>query len=343
MPVLLNVNGELVPTTVKHSIEGLPAVDIGNPLAIQLLSFFPGKIKDWGNRAELMITSQTRLGPSNEPAPRLVNMMHKGYNFREARPVTSYGGDVYGDSMFFYTKAYVGQKVGITIRGVELDKVEDRIWGEFGPTISAIGRLALFSPAAPYLAAAGISGKMVKILVNAFGRNDRLTIQRVDLFFGRKNRRILQSGRYLFWSKGPTVRAMRESWRLTGEGDETPNVVVSRSDDRLFHDVPYLVVQIDGQKRNEYADFEIGAGSAELLKKYGNETLGASIFQTIRELAIQVSDAHQLSEVKGLIDNLKKAKTEEDKALIKEKIKAHTELFSKDNGDLLKKLLVDSL
>jgi hypothetical protein len=340
MPVLLDVETGLAPTTTSHTVQGLPPVAIGKPLAIHLLSFFPGVIKsDWGGRAELMITSQTRLGPSNKPAPRLVNMMLKGYDFRRAQPVVDYGGDVYGDRMFFYTKAYASQRVGITLRGVELDRVGDKTWKGITSTISAVGNLALFAPAAPYLAAAGLTARMAKTLVTAFSRNDRLTIQRTDLFFGAKHKRLLQAGRYVFWSGGPNAKQMARNWRLSGEGDELPNVVVSKLDGGLFRAVPYLVIQIDGQQRKEYDDFEIGAGSAELLEQYGDKEIGAAIFQAIRELAGQVNDARQLSEVNGLIDDLGKAETDEDKALIKAKIKAHSELFSEDNGDLLKTLL----
>ena len=340
MSILVNVKGKLEPTTLDHSVQGFPPVAIGKPLAIQLLTFFPGTIKsDWGGRAELMITSETRLGPPNKPAPRLVNMMLKHYNYTRGMPVTAYGGDVYGDPMFFYTKAYAGQRVGITLRGVELDRVGKNTWEGITSTISGLGKLALFAPAAPYLAAAGLATKMAKTFVSAFIRNDRLTIQRTDLFFGGRHRRVLQSGRYVFWSGGPKTSQMTKNWRLTGKGDEQPNILVSRSNGSLFRAVPYLVVQIDAAQRKQYDDFEIGAGSAELLEQYGDKELGAVIFQTIRELAGQVNDAHQLSDVNGLLDDLNEAETDEDKALIKAKIKAHAELFSKDNGDLLKKLL----
>lgn len=92
-------------------------------------------------------------------------------------------------------------------------------------------------------------------------------------------------------------------------------------------------------ERREYDDFEIGAESAELLERYGDKEIGAVILPTIRELAGQVNDANQLSEVNGLIDDLDSAATDEEKALIKTKINAHTDLFSEANGDLPKELL----
>ncbi|MFH1844040.1 MAG: hypothetical protein ABIF77_12610, partial [bacterium] len=82
-----NKNGRLVPTTQK--INAGPPLEIGKPLGISLLSFFPGTIKkDWGGKAEIMITSEIRFGPLNQAAPRRINMMLPGYDYQQADPVS---------------------------------------------------------------------------------------------------------------------------------------------------------------------------------------------------------------------------------------------------------------
>jgi hypothetical protein len=305
-----------------------------------MLTFFPGKdIKEWGKKAEVMITSQVRVGPSNEPAPRRVNMFLRGYEFKKAEPITEWGGDVFGDRMLHYTRAYAGQRIGVTLRGVEVDKSDPKHWKGLRNTIDTIGNLGLFTSAAPYLAAAGLATKMAETLLKAINRNDRLTVQRQDLHFDEPNRKILQAGRYLFWSSGPKPQTMKSQYRLTGEGDDRPNLLVDKNSGALYKESPYFVLQVDGKKQKPYEDFEIGARSAELLEKWGDKEAGATIFQTIQELARQVNDAHQLKEVKDLMRDLKKSTAEEDKAKTRKKIKAQTELFSKGNVDLLRELL----
>ncbi|MHC4739890.1 MAG: hypothetical protein ACYS9Y_13370 [Planctomycetota bacterium] len=340
MAILLSIDGNLTVATNKHPDGKYKPVAINQPLGIQLLTFFPGaNIKDWGGRAELMFSSQVRIGPSNNPAPRLVNMILRRYNFKKAVPVQDYGGDVYGDQMLYYTKAYAGQKVGITLKGVELDKVWPKTWEGITSTISSIGRLGLFTPAAPYLAAAGLAAGLAKTFLRAINRNDRLTVQRTNFYFDEYDQKLLQAGRYLFWTGGVRTNSMQKKYRLTGKGDPEPNLLVNKTDGSLYRETPYIVVRIDGKKRKAYEDFEIGAGSAELLEAWGDRNAGAVIFQTIRELASQVNDAHQLKDIIGLKKDLKDAKTSNDKAKIKEKIKAHSELFSKESGELLKELL----
>ncbi len=340
MAILLSIDGNLTVATNKHPGGKYNPVAINKPLSIQLLTFFPGaNIKEWGGRAQLMFTSQVRVGPSNKPAPRLVNMILRRYDFKAAVPVQDYAGDVYGDPMIYYTKAYADQKVGITLRGVELDKVGPKTWKGITSTISSVGTLALFTPAAPYLAAAGLAAKLAEAFLRAINRNDRLTVQRTNFYFDEYNRKLLQAGRYLFWTGGVKTNSMKKNYRLTGKGDPEPNLLVNKTNGSLFRDTPYIVVQIDGKRRRAYEDFEIGAGSAELLEAWGDKDAGAVIFQTIRELASQVNDARQLKEIIGLKEDLKKAKMKKDKAKIKEKIKAHTELFSKESGELLTELL----
>lgn len=340
MALLLSVNGSFEIPTIRQPAGVYPPVVFGEPLGIQLLTFFPGiNIKEWKGKAELMITSQVRVGPSNEPAPRRVNMILRRYNFKKANPIREYGGDIFGDRMLYFTKAFAGQRIGITLRGVEVDKVGEKTWNGITKTINTLGQLALFTSAAPYFAAAGLATKIVKTLLRAIHRNDCLTIQRKDFFFDEPNQIILQSGRYLFWKGRPTSKNMMEHFRLTGAGDPIPNVVVAKQNNVLYKRTPYFVLQIDAKERPKYESFEIGAGSAEILEKWGDKEAGATIFQTIQELGGQVNDARQLSEVMGLYKKLKKARDKDEKEKLSKIIKAHTELFSQDNGDLLKELL----
>ena len=53
--------------------------------------------------------------------------------------------------------------------------------------------------------------------------------------------------------------------------------------------------------------------------------------------------SQQLGEIEDLIRDLKKAETDEEKAKIKEQIKARSELFTKNNSALLSELLDDYL
>ena len=298
-----------------------------------------------GGKAELMISSQVRLGPSNTPPPRLVNMMLRNYDFKKASPIQNYGGDVYGDPMLYYTKSYAGQHLGVTLRGVEMDKVDNKVWNGVAGTISKLGNIALFTPAAPYLAGVALTGKIFGSVLDAVARNDRLLVARKDFYFNAAHQHILQSARYVFWNKvnGFDHKNMKAGYKLTGRGDNVPNVLVSRTSGVPFTACPYFVVQIDARKKKEYEDFEIGAGSAELLKTWGNKEFGASIFKAVNELASHVNDAKQLSSIRGLINDLKDANSDDEKKKIKAKIKAHSNLFTDDNVDLLKGLLGEYL
>ena len=121
MILLSKKNGTFAPATSAANL-GAP-IEIGKPIGLSLLSFFPGTIKkDWGGKAEIMISSEIRYGPSNQSAPRRINMLLQNYDFEKASAIQNYGGDVYGDPMLYYSKAYAGQRIGLTLRGVETDR-----------------------------------------------------------------------------------------------------------------------------------------------------------------------------------------------------------------------------
>ena len=334
-------NRSIVPATTPAN--NGPPIEIGRPIAVSLASFFPGKIKkDWGGKAEIMISSHVRYGPSNRPAPRRVNMLLQRYDFESAEPITNYGGDVYGDRMLYYSKAYAGQRLGITLRGVETDKINPRTWKGMKNAISTIGSLALFTPAAPYLAFLGVAQNLVEILVRAINRNERLQTSRADLYFDEDNQKILQTGRYLIWEpkQGAGSPTIKRDYRLSSAsaGADEPNILVSR-DGIPFKLTPYFVLCIDRKARSAYTDFEIGSGSAELLESFGDKPLAETVFHSVRQIAKQVNDAKQLNSIEDSIRDLRNAETDDERLEIKKRIKAHSRLFTKNNAELLNELL----
>lgn len=348
MPVLIDNKGVLEAPNQSITNSNLAPVRIGSPLAISLLTFHPGAIKsDWGGKAEIMISSQVRSGPSQNPAPELINMMLRKYNFRTAPPIQDYGADVYGDPMLFYTKSYLGQRIGLTLHGTEMDRIGSKNWGKITSAMQQIGKLALFAPATPYLASAGLAVNVIKALSNLFNRNDKLLVKRKDFYFDEINKTKLQPGRYLFWKDGTNINArlMKNNFKLTTDGDPDglePNVVIQQSDRKPLRSVPYFVLQIDGKKRKEYDDFEIGAGSAALLEEYGTKDKGTLILQSIQTLAAQVNDAKQLSELNDML-NVYKSTNGKEKEHIGRIINAHIKLFSVMNHKFISSLLIPYL
>ena len=343
MPVLFSAGQELVATTQVYEDNAYQPLEIGRPLAIQLLTFFPGRdIREWGNRAQILITSQLRVGPRTEPAPRFVNMFLKGYNFRSADPITEWGGDVCGDPMMYYTRAFAGQEVRMTLRGVEVDGVGTKTFEQITKAVSNLSTLALFSAATPYLAAAGLAARAANTLIRALKRNDRLAIQRRDFSVDQPNRHRLQAGRYLFWTGGPTAQRMVQIYRLAGDGDENLNWLIRKADaEARYEDTPYFVVQVDGKDYPEYENFEIGRGSAALLEECGEvrQGKGAQLFQTVGEIAAQVNDATYLHKITSNLRAIKHAKSAEEKEERRKEIEAYSTLFSDKNADFLRELL----
>lgn len=341
MAILLSDGGELKPTTEHQTSGGYAPVAIGEPLAIEMRTFYPGRIKrDWGNKAELMVTTQTRVGPANEAAPRVINMLVKGYDFRAAEPIRSYGGDIYGDGMLYYTKSYTGATVRLTLRAVELNKIGGQSFDALTDTLKSLGKRAHFTEFVPYLAAAGLATRVVQALLRVLLRNDRLAIASQDLYFDSADDHVLQAGRYVMWPDGigPSDSEMMRDFRLAGRGGTKANLLVDASNE-LFKACPYFVLRIEGQKRVGYDDFEIGAGSAALLEQWADRNLGQAVFTEVRELARLVNDAHQLGAIADLIEELRGTRKKKERTALIERVGAHRALVSRHNGDLLELLL----
>lgn len=335
MPVLFSPDGELTSTNNAVVAPGYEEIKIGAPLGVELRNFFPGpNIKEWNNKAELMISSQVRLGPQDVPPPKRVNIMVMGYPFKNPEPILGVAGHNYGDMMLYYTKAYTGGRLGMTLRGTELDKIGKKRFAAITNAMGQIGKLAMFSSAAPYLAAASIAVATINLLVRAFSRNDPVLTVPTDLRFKPKNGGVLQAGRYLFWDGAPGWQTFANQYEI-----DSSNILVRKSDGAQYLERPYLVVEVDGQEKPSYADFEIGAQSAELLEQWGDKDAASTTLNAIVDLARQVNDARQLGDAYSEVKNLRDADTDEERALIKQKIKAHVDLMTDGNRDFIKDLL----
>ncbi len=342
MGALVSIDGSLKPLSTPHPDTGYyELLDIGKPLSIELLTFFPGKnIKDWGNKAEIMISTNIRVGPG-DPAPRLINMLLFGYDFERAEPIQDYGGHVQGDPMLYYTKAYTAKRIGLTLRGTEVDRIPEKEWKKATAFLKQLGTIAWFTPAAPYLGLADVLANLARKLIKAINRNDRITMPVRDLYFNVTNRPILQSGRYVLWDdEAVTHDELVQNYRLTSAGDYRMNVLVRSSDSsQRFNRCPYFVIKIDAKERRGYEDFEIGKNSAELLETWGNSDLGTDIFSAALELGRAINDGNHLKEIAKLTDDLNRAETDEERQRIKQKIQAISKLFTEENSDFMEDLL----
>jgi hypothetical protein len=325
-------------------------VKIGEPLAIELLTFFPGTdIKDWHNKAEIMLSSQIRIGPNVNPAPRRVNMLVFDYDFKQKpypSPIQDYGGHIYGDSMFYYTKAYTGEKIGMTLRGVELNRINEEGWQQAEKVFTSIGALSMFTSAVPFIAAAGIVARALKGLIKVLNKDDKLSLNVKDLYFEEPDRPKLQAGRYVFWNDKKISREkLMKEYKLTTYGRDKSgrgNVLVRKDDTkREFTLSPYFVIKINARKKTRYDDFEIGAGSAEILEKFTTKDVekGPSIFKFVSIMGKAANDFKQLDKISKLTKELKKTTVAKEKKKIKDKAKAHLKLLSDNSSALLSETL----
>jgi len=218
MPILFSPDGSLQSTATAAAAAGYQPLAIGKPLSVELRTFYPGPdIKEWNKKAELMISSQVRIGPQNAPPPQRVNIMVRGYPFKNPEPIQGVAGNNYGDMMLHYTKSYTGARLGMTVRGVELDKIANKRFEAVTKAMDGLGSIAMFSSAAPYLAAASLATNVINLLVRAFSRNDPVLDVPTDLRFQPATGGVLQSGRYLFWKGAPSWQTFANQYQIDAE------------------------------------------------------------------------------------------------------------------------------
>lgn len=330
--------------TPGTKLSNAEALEIGQPFGIELRTFWPGNnIKEWGKRAEILITAQIRTVPQPEAAQRRIVLLLKNYPFKRPFPIQDIGGDVFGDKMIFYSKSFEGHAFRMTLRGVEVDGMGDKFYEQARTAIGKIGQLAYFTSAAPYLAAAGVVTRLVNLFEKWFAKDDRLSTQRTDLDFDKAgNTKHLQSGRYLFWDSNwdgaPKPNQMRAKYRISGGADELPNLVVGNEDAIEYRGVPYFVVKVSSDTRSEYDNYVIGANSAQLLNDFGADPDDYNIINAIEDAAKAINDAHQMKDIIKTSRALGRADAAEKDAL-KKLLTAQVKNLTDQNAEFVRELL----
>ena len=245
--------------------------------------------------------------------------------------------------MLFYTKSYLGQRLGLTFNATELDGIANKSWEQLNSTFTTLGSLALFTSVAPFIAAVGPVLKGLRSLQKALNKDDKLTLSRRDFRFNERNGIPLQSGIYMIWEDGLNPRDVRNTFRLTGPDDEyEPHQLVNKNTNVLYKLKPYIVFSIENRDRPEYENFEIEGESARILEEVRNGETFSNVLNSVKDLANAANDGNQLVKIKKLL-GLYNSSNGSDKEELKKQIEANFELFSSDNTNFIKEILKNTI
>ena len=266
MSAFASVDGKLSTPRDEHPADPkYQAVEIGKPLCVEILHWAFGDVKDFKGKAEVLAASWARLGRSSKPGPRLVQFIRKGiepFDF-----VSDLGAENWGHRLIFYSPAYDGEQLKLSVQLVELDKVLKKNFDKISVSILKVGKLPIFAAQLPFILAIPNVLELGRRLYNLLNRNDIILAEPLDLRFKDPDFALLTSGRYVLVEGSHHENTFGVKYRLATEGAfknrlVTQNGQLAETDG--LNDA-YVVFRVNAEEVPGYKDFQIESAAQQLV------------------------------------------------------------------------------
>lgn len=299
---VLSVNGKLRSlydraTVTEPRASGYTDLDIGRPLIVQYLYFFL-RHKSPEKKNELMISSFMKTTETKQAAAEAINYFDNTARFdknKELR-ISDFGAERYGHRLCYYTKSYLGEALYMTIKIMEIDKINKKLIEAIKKGIGTVGSLPVFAEFLPYAAGASVGVSLFGKIIDLFNK-DYAIVQGhdLDLHFGLENVRRLQSGRIV------CVPEQEEEYLLGGKYELTQdNKLIEVNSKTEYTDTSYFVIQVDAKPNKKLESFDYFLGAADLLKLTNRGGDSTELVHTVVDIFKGYNDSQAVCEIEEL-------------------------------------------
>ncbi len=317
MPFALSVNGELksltyAPGEDESRSTGYNPISIGKPLVVRYLNFFlkipnttssgSGDDELWyrsggddNSSEEVMITTFVKTTEEKKGAAEVINYYNPEMLFKNGiSSLDSFGGELYGHELCYYTKSYLGETVRLTTKIMELDDASVQL-SEIADGIERIGSAPMFIEYLPYVATAKAATNIIGKLLKFLDRDDPIVKGiSLDLFYNVPHAKKLQSGRIV------CVDGLSEKELLSKYALSQNNILINKKTNEEYQTTSYYVLQVNSETNKLYDGFEYYQGAAELLSKVNRKGRIQDFVGIIKDSLETYYDRDMINEIEGL-------------------------------------------
>lgn len=287
-------------------------IGVGKPLSIEIATVYAGEYKKFlGGKKDVVVVSGIRSTQTFQSASRAINI--KANNVDE-RSFLKFEAFEDGTPIVYYTPAIDSESMVVSFE-IMFDNFDNELFSTISGLLSSAAGIPVFMPAAPYL----LAGSQLLNIGSRLGDS---------IFSGSPNLK----GTIPIQFKSPILPPTEpREYVLFNEKDkaEFDNLKVAVVDIggiaqvRLVHKdsgnsyegkAPYMIVLLDGQKRDDLNSFAPTLASAAILKKfYGSEDKTGEFAGVLKDAMLLYNDSNYRfkgEKIKKQLDKLDKTSEE---------------------------------
>jgi hypothetical protein len=280
------------------AVPGTEPIGAGRPLSIIVRHLYTGRYPKpsafGGSRRDMLLTSAVRdVFTTFNAAPRAINFLRRRVPANSS--VSGVDANESGTPLVFYSPAVTMVSTTVTIE-MAFDDFPDELVSRIGGAIASAGGIPLFGPYGPVMIGVGMAVKLLSNVVNS------LTDARPEFSVSERLEFELPDGAEI--SAG--YRVLCES-----TFDPTPYTfalgtgLVDRDGRPYRGPEPYVVLLLDGARRDTFKSFQATAATAVLLERFLQQKDGSDVIISSIVDAVKVSsDLRYRREADSLITEL---------------------------------------
>lgn len=249
-------------------------IGLGRPLTLEIRHIYTGEFPRTkkimrgrllsARARDMLVTSAVRSQAVFDGAGRAVNVLER--NIKSHSHWSNPSAVDSGTRLVWYSPAQIDRQTDVTIE-VGFDEYPEEVFENFGAKMQQAAAIPAFASVSLYLTAAGEASQLWAKIAERLFEYPQITFD-APICFRTPGEVSASEGFALVTRKGKQVDRdwLSEHKILDGE-------LVRRDNDKPYRgDIPYVVISLDGSRRDDLTDFAPKAAAAAIVERFYGET-----------------------------------------------------------------------
>jgi hypothetical protein len=280
-------------------------IGLGKPVCVEILTIYTGDYPNglFGGRKDLMLSSAIKSSVTFDAAARAINKVDRKPN---EKTYVEFLASEPGTRVVYYTPAVDALNTDITFELVA-DTFEQEFFEQVSKLLKAAAGIPLFMPAASFLLGGSHLIKLAGGLGNTALAKKAYLRDNYELKFNNAGDFDSIARSMVICNDGDEGAFDAYEARLLENNGRTKFRLVHRQTGETYNgEAPYLIINLDGQIRDDLASFTPKLASTAILQKfYGEDDVQGVITNTIEQAMQLYNDMNYKQKAERLSKVLK--------------------------------------
>tara|TARA_R110002096_G_scaffold275915_4_gene469629 strand:+ start:1304 stop:2422 length:1119 start_codon:yes stop_codon:yes gene_type:complete len=263
------------------SFQSFEPIGIGKPLSIEILNVYSGDAPErFLGKKDLLVVSGVKSVATYDAAPKAINQIIEKLNDKKHYKPSAFNN---GSSIVYYTPAL---DMGTVLCSFELvaDSFNEEIFESVSGLLSKAGGIPVFAPATGVLLAGSVLANMASKLGKAIFESKPFFKGDFNIILDSPGQILTKANHIAIIDSNHTNEFINYIPKTVTIGNVSEIKLVNKLNDKPYSgDAPYVLISVDGRKRDDLKAFAPTLASASIIEKFYGADTGTQSIEVIKD------------------------------------------------------------